>query len=1688
MLQKGRILLTLVGLLCAAIIFTDCVASLSAPAKLSGIPHSLAAVGLPALGLMPPPGLAALGELPPLPAAGISPLGAAPPPTPSGRRIIGRERPDWLFEALQMRAAQGSGPIPDINLTPTATLSEELYPNSATYGELNRLVISSNGVDENHDGKFDAGVVADDFNLWLIRVDGAFATQLTNVPGDELYPRYDPGARLIAFSSDATGTFQIYTVEVLTGTIRQLTFSPGNKYQPTWSPDGTQLVFSGDNGGNRDLFIIPADGSALPVPIMTTPADETQPEWAVRGGGSNPILFTRSGAGGGSRIWRVGPGGANEEQVTTGGGNPAANDVDPTWRHNGQMIAFASDRLTDALDPTPNYNIYTVSPSGENGTTAVLRSNLDEADTRDNRYPTFNPGLSPREPVRIFFSSWRAGNQPDIWRFEVADPVPPELVDLPYVDAPRRFVPPGADITIHVEVFDRDSGVRTVVAEMKDPDSAEDDSQGIDHKQFIPISTSLQSGATGTVFLEIDCDTVGQTQLFDDGDPAHGDEVAGDGIFSGVWTTPPSPSDFIIDMHVEDNAGNTFEYDDIFGFTTQQFQPVTNVLLVDDYCEGQAFIAAASGANNDMPTAYPVESYYTSNPGAGGAVNTIRDAPYGTGEPYDIWRVICRGEITITDLIYYLPTKETQLTVPDLTGTREVLIADRAVIWAAPHAGDVWVGDGSVVSATVQATLATFLDRGGRLMISGQDIGFALTLDGTSTNSFFSNYLHAGYVRDDNNGQPNGAIIDDFINGADGDPVVDHPFYFWPPKDVEDPNDDCAIGWWLTNNILYPQDCAFFTTWPDVIVAGPGAVVTHAYDNGNTAGIRFEMPGGGYRVAYYAWGFEQTHKVWGGDGPHCLNYRAKFMHNTLCWLRTGGFQGRVLSISDGNQPINNPPPIVRVFSGGTMIAAVECEEDGRYVVGGIPPGSYSLSAFRPGFEIDHSTARTTHGGLNYPVVDFAITRAEPGAVRGTVTSLATGETLATVRVCVYEAVPETPEEENVPAQTPGYQRGALIGCTTTAADGTYAIGDIPPGEVIVVADGSGIGYGTAEALVTITSGNTHNVDLALEAAPGTIEVTVVDAGNAAVENATVEVLQDGAVVATGVTDANGEVSIQVQPGSYTVRATAPGFEPSATEAVTVAAAETAPVTLTLFSEPPGSLSGMISRALSGEAVAGVRVDLLANEVVIASTTSFAPAIDPGTGQRYNYRFENVPTGQIIVQPDPVGFTVTPARRIATVVSGKETTGVNFAISAIRTFPAGLQLISLPYDYPLDDPAELLGADPATFLMAAWEPTTNRYHYYQSAPADRFRLGTGYWLKLHEVHELAREGIEAGDVHELSLRAGTSGWNLVGGFFNDPLDFYALNVRDRNGVVHTMQQAMAAGLVRSPLFAYVLGSYTTSSVAEPYVGYWLNVGDDVTIIGDRRTDTLAADGAPSRPAIIAPEGGWLAPLVVSSGGVCDACTWIGCAPSATNDFDAGLDLLKPPPPGLDTVVYAASGDEGGMAVDVRAPAAGTTWSLKVMAPAGRPVRVDWPDLSGVPNDVRPVLVDPATGAQVYMRTSQGYEFTAREGARVLQVRLLGAEGVLSVSTPAARPVGGGAEISYTLSTDAEVEVSVLNIAGRVIDTVLAGEMQSAGTQRLVWDGMSAQGTRAPAGVYVIVVRARAANGQQTQAIGTMRLGR
>jgi len=114
-------------------------------------------------------------------------------------------------------------------------------------------------------------------------------------------------------------------------------------------------------------------------------------------------------------------------------------------------------------------------------------------------------------------------------------------------------------------------------------------------------------------------------------------------------------------------------------------------------------------------------SYYT------GALDAL-------GCPYDVWDTGLRSEIDSTTLNQY---------------------ADGVVVWAVPEWG--YVTDSGWSS---QTNLQSYLDHGGRLFISGQDIGY---YSGGST--LFSDYLHATFVQDDTDLYG--------LNGISGDPISD---------------------------------------------------------------------------------------------------------------------------------------------------------------------------------------------------------------------------------------------------------------------------------------------------------------------------------------------------------------------------------------------------------------------------------------------------------------------------------------------------------------------------------------------------------------------------------------------------------------------------------------------------------------------------------------------------------------------------------------------------------------------------------------------------------------------------------------------------------------------------------------------------------------------------------------------------
>jgi len=125
----------------------------------------------------------------------------------------------------------------------------------------------------------------------------------------------------------------------------------------------------------------------------------------------------------------------------------------------------------------------------------------------------------------------------------------------------------------------------------------------------------------------------------------------------------------------------------------------------------------------------------------------------------------------------------------------------------------------STLTSTDQSNLQNYLDSGGNLFISGQDIGWDI-----NETSFYSDYLHAQYLRDDTE------IFS--LEGVVGDPI----------------GDGLNIG-------ISGGDGANNQAWPSEIApADAYASSVFNYSGDGTGAIKADT--GIYRVVYFAFGFE----------------------------------------------------------------------------------------------------------------------------------------------------------------------------------------------------------------------------------------------------------------------------------------------------------------------------------------------------------------------------------------------------------------------------------------------------------------------------------------------------------------------------------------------------------------------------------------------------------------------------------------------------------------------------------------------------------------------------------------------------------------------------------------------------------------------------------------------------------------
>ena len=423
-----------------------------------------------------------------------------------------------------------------------------------------------------------------------------------------------------------------------------------------------------------------------------------------------------------------------------------------------------------------------------------------------------------------------------------------------------------------------------------------------------------------------------------------------------------------------------------------------------------------------------------------------------------------------------------------------------------------------------------------------------------------------------------------------------------------------------------------------------------------------------------------------------------------------------------------------------------------------------------------------------------------------------------------------------------------------------------------------------------------------------------------------------------------------------------------------------------------------------------------------------------------------------------------------------------------SLPAGLSMIAIGARTQETDMAALLGIDPEDLRLARWDPAAEAYRTYRANPADTFLKqapGRGFWLALPEplMLNIAGERVE-GDSFSIPLVAG---WNQLGNPFAADMRWQGVTVRAR-GTTYTLAESNAAGITRD--YAWIWDPYTNSyrlvseyegfgqkSIKQGY-GFWMLAFENCELVLPAPAETAQATAAPQRAVKV----NWKLRLVARCGDWMDQDNYLGVSPQA-----AKLNgIISPPPPGTGVDLYFVNdGVSGRAAASFAKPGRQAQWKLQVDCAGleGREVEISWPDLSGLPRDVRLVLVDRATGQRVYMRTNPGYRFRVSRGetSRAFEIVAADADRQLQVQALAARPSASGVEVCFTLSAPANVTVEVLNLAGRKVRRIAADRPMPSGVCTVRWNGTNSVGSPVPAGRYLVRVTARSSEGQQVSAV-------
>jgi hypothetical protein len=434
-----------------------------------------------------------------------------------------------------------------------------------------------------------------------------------------------------------------------------------------------------------------------------------------------------------------------------------------------------------------------------------------------------------------------------------------------------------------------------------------------------------------------------------------------------------------------------------------------------------------------------------------------------------------------------------------------------------------------------------------------------------------------------------------------------------------------------------------------------------------------------------------------------------------------------------------------------------------------------------------------------------------------------------------------------------------------------------------------------------------------------------------------------------------------------------------------------------------------------------------------------------------------------------------------------------------------QLFSVPYLLVNDSPAQLLEDDLGSYDQTVWR--LFRYQQDQGNVElgkpnfENFAPGRAYWLIT-----TTPKNFDAGPARSLRTDAPFAlklqpGWNLIATPFDFPTAWSAAGKPES---------------VENNLWAFDGAKYLDQQKALlPWQGYFLRNLDsqpqtiNIAPVPENGVNKIRSEVESPKSEVIwpnwkietsLPEISWKVQLQVSDGDFSDEANYFGVAPAAAEHWDP-LDLSEPPTIGEHVSLYFDHHDwprfGGKFTRDFRpASDAAQQWPFEIVASRpGLPVELHW-NLSGdFPTDWILLLQDVDGNLRREIRPREfhhaaNYIFRATAQPRRFiwwagKKEQLAEAGALQNLIPAAFELTPSypnplrltelpqiGVIRFGLPNANAVRLTIFDLAGRTVRTLLNGENLNAGYHEVQWNGRDHAGRLVTAGIYIY--RLEAAN--------------